>query len=491
MKKLIIILIVVLFSKLWAQIQVLPDLEVSGESQVKIFLYKKALPYSQESSSQDSLRAFVPQSLPSSIPYPELEVKHPFQHYVYAAANSRMGLDSEYKFMPNNKNLSFAGLGLSLRAPKGNLLSNHFLAYGAYRLDSGEDLALYIKHYNADGSGIESDFSSASFFVYKDHIPVKYFDINKMSNEFVALYKDQDNRGLTNEHSSLGFRHQSELSFHKIDIGSRINAVEGRSSWQIYAAPEIEFFDKISMNFMYDCFRFMPALGFNWRYITDFDQQFSITNDPIININSYAEGLEKYRWLFYNTKPLHSMVPINLCIRLEDFMPLNNKSFIRSFAIQNHTQFRYDDMLLRDSFNTDIPVAYYENVFLNSTGIDAGFGQGKFEYDQSLSINLSYRSQQNWIRKAYEPLVKAQSAIRYKAFPYTIELSLDQHYFSLDHHQKALSEVFDLSIKGNYEFDKYSNVFIQVANMLNSKIVLFDSLPRMGVTLHAGISHRF
>jgi hypothetical protein len=52
------------FSILQAQIQVLPDMEVTGESQVKIFLYKKALPYSPQSTMNDSLQAFLPLSYP-------------------------------------------------------------------------------------------------------------------------------------------------------------------------------------------------------------------------------------------------------------------------------------------------------------------------------------------------------------------------------------------------------------------------------------------
>lgn len=130
-----LLLLMLLWTALQAQIQVLPDIDVSGDSQIKIFLYKKALPYSRESIARDSISAFVP----SSLPYLELLQSDPipksFSHYLHLQGDTSLGLDAYYKYYPALKAVSNVNATLSMRLPKQNMHSHH----GGLGLDFGLD----------------------------------------------------------------------------------------------------------------------------------------------------------------------------------------------------------------------------------------------------------------------------------------------------------------------------------------------------------------
>ncbi|MCD8479246.1 MAG: hypothetical protein LRZ88_02795 [Candidatus Cloacimonetes bacterium] len=88
MRRFSLLLLLCVASGLFAQIQVLPDLEVTGESNVRIFLYKKALPYSYDSTLADSLAYFLPMSLPRAEQSEVLLLVPPLRHYLHLEAGS-------------------------------------------------------------------------------------------------------------------------------------------------------------------------------------------------------------------------------------------------------------------------------------------------------------------------------------------------------------------------------------------------------------------
>ncbi|MCK9558018.1 MAG: hypothetical protein PHO85_01465 [Candidatus Cloacimonetes bacterium] len=491
MRKLSLFIVLFICSFLFAQIQVLPDIEVSGESQVKIFLYKKALPYSNDSLMNDSLRTYLPESLPVMTAKTTSDKAPELQHYIHAQASSRMKLDADYKYSPDHESISSLGIAMSLYAPKSDYVSSHFQGSGAFRLISGEDVALDLIRLDAEGKSLNSKYLAAELYIFKDRYSFKHFDLNRMSNTFGIDLLDQRNQSLEREHSSANFVHSSVLSFPDFDWGNRGYFHTGRSSWHSYAEFDVTNFDKGSMHLMYDGRHFIPAPGFNLRYITDYDQQLSIVNSPSIQINPYAGVLRAYRWIYIPSKPKHTLIPLDFSIRLEDVLPVSTESFLRSFAVVNNSQYRINDALLTDSNNPKIPMSYYDDVFINTSTIHAGFGQGRVVFDQSLKLSLAYLAQQDWIRKPYNSLLQAESAFSFNQYPYSLSVSMNQYYFSVDHLQQDMKEVFDLSFEGAYEIERFSKLYLRCENVLNSDIRAFNNLPRQGVSIKAGIYHRF
>jgi hypothetical protein len=488
------ILLLLLLSSLAAQIQVLPDIEVSGESQVKIFLYKKALPYSTQALAGDSLRAFLPQSLPEPIPAEILLLKLPLRHYLHAEASSRMRLEADYRYLSPHPNITSLGLGMSLYAPKGNLLSNHYRGFSNFLAPSEEDIALNLRYYNSDGSGLNSEFGAADLQVYKEQYRFDRFNLNRVSTGFGVYGIKQSNAGLGLDRWGLKFSHQSVFDLPDYDWGNRIYLHKGYAAWHSYLDLELMMFDKASMNVIYDGEHFLPVPGFVWRYITDFDQQFSISNDPQTWPNDYAPALEKYRWAFLKYAPSiapNTTIPLNLSFRLEDYQSTSSQSFLRKFAVENRSQYRLNEALPTISNNPDIPGLYFDDVFSNESMITASFGQGSVTFDQSFALDLAYLSSQDWRRVPYNALLKAESAIRYAAYPYVADVALNQHYFTLDHLQQDLPEVFDLSLGAAYEFGAFDQVYIRLENLLNAYNRPFKTLPNRGFSITVGIHHRF
>lgn len=494
MNRIALALFLLLVNVLSAQIQVLPDIEVSGESQMRILLYKKALPYTSAILPGDSLRAFLPQSLPEAAVAENLLLKMPLRHFLHAEASSRMNLEASYRYLPPNDNITSAGLGMSLYAPRGNLLSNHFYAFGNFRVPTGEDMAVNLRYYNADGSGINSEFGSAEVQVFKDHYTFEHFDLNQMSTGFGVNGIKQTNSGSGLDTWGLSLSHHSVIDLPDFDLGNRIHLSKGRPSWHSFVDLDLLAFDKASINLIYDGEHFIPVPGFVWRYITNFDQQFSISNDPRTWQNEYAANLEYYRWIYLRNMPTAlqpTTAPLNLRFCLEDFQPTTSESFLRKFSVENQSQYLLNSALVSLSNNPDIPAIYFDDVFSNETRVSATFGQGSLVFDQSFSLNLGYLTKQDWQRLPYSALLKSVSAFSYSVYPYLAEVTLNQHYFSVDHLQQDLPEVFDLNLGAIYEFGNYDQVYLRLDNLLNSYKRPFRTLPNRGFSINVGINHRF
>lgn len=477
-----------------AQIHVLPDLEVTGESQVKIYLYKKALPYTHDSLPGDSISAFLPTSLPSPQVGEITLLKNPVRHYFHAEAKSRMALDAEYRYIGINPQIRSLGAGMSLSSPKGNLISNHFQARGNFLTLSGEDIATFLKYYNSDGKNLNSEYGSAELYAYKDQYKAFGYDVDRVSTGFTVYGIKQKNMSQGLDTWGMDLNHQSTFRFPDVDWGNRILLSTDNSVWQSYIETPVNFLEKASLHIMFDGENFLPVPGFVWRYITDIDQQFSVSNNPIFVRNTYDSLLEKYRWVGLKSKGnklKHTLIPINISFRLEDFQPTTQESFLRTFMLENRTQLAVQELNPVTSINPELPGIAATDVFSNNSTISASFGQGTIVFDQTLSLNLAYLSDQNWIRAPYQPLLAAESQITYESYPYGGELELNQLFFAVDHMQRDLPEVVDLSLEGRYDFGRYDQIYLRLENILGASIRPYRTLPNQGFSITAGIYHRF
>lgn len=487
------LLLLLIAASLVSQIQVLPDMEVIGESNVKIFLYKKALPYSRSSAQKDSVRAYLPKTLPE----PEEEstdTARRTRNFIHAEASSLMNLDAEYRYTPINEKISAFGLGASLNAPKGNLLSNHFRGFGDFVLPGQEDISLNFKYYDADGNGLNSAFASISADVYKDIYSFKNFSLRQVATSFEALNLKQRNQALSKDIRALNIKHHSKLDLADFDLENSILLYGGSAAWKSNILVDVEGLEESGLNLIYDGENFLPIPGFHWRYITDFDQQLSIVQNPETRANSYATALDLYRWVFFNKRPSalpFATTPLNLSIRLEDYQPTTEKSLLRSFKLENVSSYTLNRAVVSSSMNPQIPMLSYNDVFCNESTANAVFGQGRVTFEQSVSMNLAFLSDRSWSRVPYQPLLNVESSLKYLAYPYSGTLSLNQDYFAKDHQQKDLPEILDLSLSGAYEFQELDQLYLKLSNLLDSDIRKYSKFPKRGFSIELGIKHRF
>ncbi|MCB5295437.1 MAG: hypothetical protein RBQ67_08785, partial [Candidatus Cloacimonadaceae bacterium] len=162
-----------------------------------------------------------------------------------------------------------------------------------------------------------------------------------------------------------------------------------------------------------------------------------------------------------------------------------------TFMLENRTQLAVQELNPVTSINPELPGIAATDVFSNNSTISASFGQGTIVFDQTLSLNLAYLSDQNWIRAPYQPLLAAESQITYESYPYGGELELNQLFFAVDHMQRDLPEVVDLSLEGRYDFGRYDQIYLRLENILGASIRPYRTLPNQGFSITAGIYHRF
>jgi hypothetical protein len=486
-----LVLVILLWTALSAQIQVLPDIDVSGESQIKIFLYKKALPYSRESLTADSIRAFFPLSLPE-LPVAQLVSPKPMlRHYLNLEADTRLALEGTYRYYPQNDWLSRAGIRLSMLKPEADVHSCHYDLQGDYDLEAGEELGLNLLYYDTQGLGLNSKYTLGSLSSYHDELNIKGLHIRQMSNALRISGLDQKNSALSYRNDGLGFFHQSLLDFSNLDWGNRWYLYSERPAIHSFIEFEQDEIDKFSIHVLYDGYSFFPVPGFHWRLITDFDQQLSIVNQPETKSNDFYELLEHYRWLSFDQARRNTTMPLNLRIQLEDTHSQRRLLSLPNIRISNVTQYRVNDAVLRDSPNPRAPELYFSDVFANESRISARFGQGSLVFDQALTLSLAFMANENWVKKPYDPLFKVESSLRLERYPYHAALSFYQHYLARDHYQNPLPELLDLSISAAYELSFSSQVYLKCDNLLNSPKWQFKSLPRQDTSFYAGIIHRF
>lgn len=491
MKRGILILLMLLWAALNAQIQILPDIEVSGESQIKIFLYKKALPYSRESIARDSIMSFVPSSLPlPDLPQKDLP-KPSWQHYLNLQGDTSWGLMADYKYYPDSDWLSDAKAMLSAEYP-GRKMHSHHLSMGLdFAVEEGEAMGFGLMHFDTGMKGLNSRYTLASLAAYHDELAISDLEIRQMSNEIRIHKLEQEEGNVTFKNNGLGFTHQSLLDLANFTWGNRFYLYTKKPVLHSFVELQQDKIDKFSIHVIHDGYRFLPVPGFHFRYTTDYDQQLSIVNQPETQRGDYNELLEEYRWVSFDATRRNTTIPLNLKIALEDTHVMDKGNFLHRYLLANTTKYKVNASVLRDSPNPAVPQLQYTDVFSNESGVFASFGQGSVVFDQAIVLGLNYMPEENWVREPYAPLLRVESTLVYQRLPFEAALGFNQHYFAQDHYQNPLPELIDISVNAAYDLNSHSQVYLKIENLLNSPKWQFKSLPRQSTSLHAGFVHRF
>jgi hypothetical protein len=473
-----------------AQIQILPDIDVTAESQIKIFLYKKALPYSGDSLAADSISAFFPSSLP-----PLIEASMPAQrsraHYLNLEGDTRLALEGTYRYYPTAPLLSSIGARVSWLAPTGNTISRHHHLHLDMAPDLDEHLGANLFYYNSEKDGLDSKYSAANLASYHDDLSIWGLRMTELSSSIRMSSISQNNLAFEHKTNQLMIRHSQNMHLKHFTLGTALDIYADKLNLHSSISTEDLSFEKTGVDLLYNGKSFVAAPSFIWRYVPDFDEELSLANLPKSSINDHPELLERYRWLYFDQSIRNTMIPLNLRLRYEDGFDKRGSERGYGLRLQNTSQYRISDAHLTDSANPDIPQLYFTDVFSNQSLAIARFGTNPVTFEQSFCLDLSYMAQESWVREPYRPLLTIGSQVKLERFPYLVSLVLDQRYFSRDHHQSALPEVIDLRFEAAYDIDLHSQLYLSAKNLLGNEIYDFRSLPKQSTELYAGLRLRF
>ncbi|HOH46519.1 MAG TPA: hypothetical protein PLX59_01655 [Candidatus Cloacimonadota bacterium] len=88
MRRICLILSLLLISLLPAQVVELPEVEVTAESSIQAYLYKKAMRFGSEVPAYDSLPAFLPILRQVPRQAPQLRHKQPLEFYIVSGLST-------------------------------------------------------------------------------------------------------------------------------------------------------------------------------------------------------------------------------------------------------------------------------------------------------------------------------------------------------------------------------------------------------------------
>lgn len=499
MKRLILLLIICSVHLLAAQIQVLPDLEIEGESNVKIFLYKKALPYSFASTLADGLATFLPMQLPSA-PQSGVSISTPpLRHYLHLEGSSRFEADAHYRYHPEYQFIDALGLSASYQAPKSHLLSRHATLRGDWSLPHELNLRTQLLLYKEEARAMQSEYLGGQMILQARDLHIAGLSFSQFNNELRLHQLEQQNLGLDYQSKGLGWYHHSTLKIKDLHWGNAIHLNSGKAAVHSQLTLPIELFDTSSIHLIYDGYHLMPSFGFHYEQVSGYGQLFTVSNAPQSMPNHYAEALDQYRWVAFGKFRQTNGIPLNLQFKYELLQPWEAEFQFTGMEFSNRSRYysylpMLQDGLCRDlphNLYRDAPLLYYADVFENSTVMEAHFGEAPFSLKQGLEFTLAYLPKRDWRPQTYKPLLSVSTCASFDQAPYHAALGLDQHYFSEDERQKALPELFDLSLQAAYDIAAHSKLYVRVQNLLNSPIRAHSALPKAGASVYLGMSHRF
>ena len=468
---------------LCAQIQVLPDLEVTGESRVRIFLYKKALPYSYESTQADSLQYFLPQSLPSKSselkPMPG-KVK---RHYLDVEAASLPSAELHYKYYPHHsllRNLNFDAMGS--KANK-DFMYEHFAASGMINTPGD-----WLLNANAQYQMEESRLSQAKLIrgqaiLQKPTVPILGIDFHHMQNELRAYKLDQEQWNLKYESSGLGWLHKSSMDLGDYSWNNSLILMDKRLNVHSSLDLSILGFERLGLHLLYDDGHVYPSLGFSRELPLKYDQILRFSNIPLTRIEDHMDILQEYKHVILAGTQRSTSLPLNLKLTYELLRPEAQGFELRSLSFANRSRYYLDGIDLATNPGGDVPMLVYTNATQNSTTLEASWGKGDILFTQSAELNLLYWPEHNWRVAANNHLLNFETRATYDKGIYSAMLGLKQHYISWDEQQNALEEQLDMYLELKYHIGPDSCIKLRASNLLDMELRRHPQLPSRGIDL--------
>jgi hypothetical protein len=479
------------FSILQAQIQVLPDMEVTGESQVKIFLYKKALPYSPQSTMNDSLQAFLPLSYPvEPIIHVGTETKE-IKNFIQIQGGSAGDAYANYRHHFMLKHLNAAGLTASFKSPKSELISRSVSLNADLRPAVSHTLLLDAWFQKVETAEMQSSFRMGQLNLGGRDFSALDLDFREMSNELRFYTLDQKYRLSSFSSEGVAWHHESTVKLADLLLSNSVYLYGTKPVIGSQLELKGNYIDRYSIGAIYDGLYMMPALTFDHTIDTGYDSALKISNRAHTAQQDYQDLLHQYTWIKMDERRRNTTVPLDFSLEyaminpdIQDFHPV-------SVSVKNTTIFSKNKALLADSAMPDVVELVYDDVFENRSSLAAVFGSSPFTVIQNMAVSLAYETRHDWRRLAYNRMLQLESTARYESSPYHGQISFVQQYFAKDQAQRDLSELLDLNLEFGADIGSNGQLYMGLENLLNSNKRVHRALPKQRRHLYLGLIYRF
>ncbi len=480
-----------LFCLLQAQTQVLPDIRISGDSDLKTYLYKRSMLLSPLTHTADSLPAFIPTGLRDSTFVTKTRPEPRFG-YLQFEANAGFGLNSFFSFYPRESGFHNVSHHLNLRAPEVNILSfqNHLVIGG----DLIPRLPVVFKfdHSNTKAKDYKGSYFETELTHHRANLDLDYVQLKELllsvgfSNLRQNILYSDYNRDYIDFHS------MARILVSTMDI--KTNLICQASEAGVDFAPLINWepasFSQIRFHILADAYRVIPSFEFNLRHHLSDSGVISISNTPQIESHSFNSLLEGSQWIQFSDAHKLQKSPLNLKTSLDYRYPLSSSFSLSRMTITNNTRYDIHSPLLVSSTVYGVPLVEFVDVASSQTSVMAFFKMRDFTLNQELTVDLAYLPNQSMHRVGYRPVLKLETNLDYFTKDWVISMDIIQDYFTKDHTGRNLSE----AINGNLGIEYHkgdSALYAIAANIFNHRQWAFSEHPSFKRNLYMGVKHRF
>lgn len=481
--------------QLAGQTQTLPDISVSGESEIKPHLQKRILPFSAALEKPDSLSGFLPQSL--DLPLPDNRpIPKNLHGFLLAEGNSDLGFDTYLSYYPHLARLRRISHQFNYQVPQFNSITDtrylkHSFTAGMAISDS---VPLVIKADYFDSHRVQYAAKVMEFSL-DNHIP--RFHLGKLHFRELTLqaaYSDMHQQLLHSEaeYADLNIRLSATGKYRGLDIKSKYQNSFGVGG--AYIAPALNWepwgIKELRAAFIADSGQLLPSLEFHSRTALSEGLSLIITSDPSLGTQSRFDQLNRHPWLQLNRHPQITKTPLDLTATLELLQAGNNVLSSSRFLISNRLAYSLDARLLKSSSVFGVAATENADLLQNSTGLSYLYRNRNLVWRQAANVDLAYLSDRDYERAPYISLFTIDSQLGYTYQRWHFEAEFIQHYNSHNHLGKSLPEALILNLCAEFHI-KRTILYLALNNLLDKQQYQFSEYPASGVNLYFGFKQRF
>ncbi|MCK9310588.1 MAG: hypothetical protein M0P99_09980 [Candidatus Cloacimonetes bacterium] len=492
MKRIIVLTIgLLVLVALYAQTQNLPDISVKGESDIRTFLYKRALHLSPLVSLGDSLPSFIPAYTVVQSVKPN-KIKDVNNGFFQFEANAGFGLDSFFSFYPKDSWIHKFSHYMDLRAPETSLISfrNHLSVGG--ELDPNLPFVFRLDHTTTKTNNYKGSYAETSLAHYNELIElgaIQLKDINwqlGVSNIRQEVLLDDFNKDYYDAYLS------QQIKVGATNTNARFICQAGEFGMQL--APLINWepqdITNIRFHLLADAYRFIPSVEFQYKHQISDSGKLIINNYPSLDSNSFNSILEKGAWIQFSNAHKLMLTPLKLKTSLEYTYPASNDFSLRSLLVKNLLKYEAQSPILASGSTYGVASVDFFDIASSETSVEAFFKMKDFGLNQELKVDLAYFPGYSMRRVGYIPILTLTTNANYCMKNWLFSIDICQNYFTIDHAGKHLSETVIGNLGVEHSLDG-STIYAELANILNQHQWEFSEHPSRKRNIFLGLKHRF
>lgn len=498
-KRFILLIICLTFAiALCADVQDLPDVEISGPSLLRSLLEKRGLAGSDLLISDvvDSLHPLFPPFPQQELPRYTWRMK---KHTLHLNFNSLENLHATFL-----ADLLFATpvafkAGVNLSSPDDNWTHLSIRA-GFHYQALNSDFTVLIKH-------LESEISDPAYDLRKQSLSAIDLNYNFMLNNLlkhpisVRLNSQIQNRiadfsTSANDTDKLNFLHQ--LGFYT-PLSSVLTF--GGAGWYVYQNPVLsfslalresdqtekwDFLRSVSLYISND--RILPGIHFSQRFNLDSENSFQLYQESALTVHENYALQSHQPWQRQLEDPIVSFQPLNAQLIYTN----SNVSLFTHpvfFTLSTGVQYIFDEPVYLAAVEEtgELPLLTPETVFKNIYRFGVTYNSGIVKLSQFVELNKGWLKEHSDKEIPYLPFMTLASLVELNPEPFRLGATLNQYYSALDEQGNDVSEALELDVEASYRLSRSFSLYLKGRNLLNQGRILYRTLPAEPVAVYGGL----